>query len=88
VRRVWEHYTYGIEGGKPVRELDMMYKGAWRKGANQKMLHSRMMVIVGRIQQRAATIGEEEAVKELEKFRMEKGWGLNMLVDKLKEGAI
>ncbi|RKP06796.1 transcriptional activator of glycolytic enzymes-domain-containing protein [Thamnocephalis sphaerospora] len=66
VRRLWKEYTEGIDGRPSIRALDEEHGPVWRRDHYQS--YQRRMRIVKEIQRRAAEVGIDSAIEELEQY--------------------
>jgi hypothetical protein len=66
VRRLWKEYTEGIDGRPSIRSLDEEHGPIWRR--DQYQSYQRRMRIVKEIQRRAAEVGVDAAIEELERY--------------------
>ncbi|ETS73086.1 hypothetical protein PFICI_15261 [Pestalotiopsis fici W106-1] len=84
VEEVWKEYREGIDGQPAVEELDATWGSRWRPEPRGRTWYSRRKVIWDKIKEYLADgMGEDEAVREVEKLR--DGGTINKLIRMLQD---
>jgi len=66
VRRLWDEYHVGVDGGPSLKSLDKKYGAEWRK--HHYHAFRQRMKILKAVERRAEVIGLDRAVNEFESF--------------------
>ena len=79
VPEVWQEYKYGINGNPSIESLLTKYGRAWLGAFDLRLYRYRQRIydFVEKWIERGKI--EDEAIKELEEFRIEQGWTLHTL---------
>lgn len=85
VRELWDEYIVGRNGRLPVREMSQ--RPEFRKSEKEKRMFNRRWPIYDSIKGIASKRGmsESEAAALVEAFRVQKGYKLNKLSEKIQD---
>ena len=80
VRQVWDEYTKGLNGNPSIQRLDADYKNSWRLSPSDSSFYYATTPVYNFLRnliKKEKT--EDEAVADLEAFRVYQGWNLAKL---------
>ena len=80
VRQVWDEYTIGVYGGPSIQSLDEKYGSAWRATIIDENFYAgrtKIYSLIKELIEKGKT--PEEAVAEVEEFRLKNNWSLTSL---------